>query len=100
MNIDVIDEAIEKGKKITFDYNKFGLDKKIKKTATHKESPYQLILHNQKYYLMYGSEKWGRVGFLRLDKISNINITDETQTISIIEIPKKLHRKIYNKGRK
>ena len=79
-NIEVIDEAIEKGKQITFDYNKYGADKKLHKTTSHKESPYQLILHNQKYYLMYGSEKWHNVGFLRLDKISNINISEDKIT--------------------
>lgn len=80
INIDIIDEAIEKGKKITFDYNKYGADKKLHKTTAHKENPYQLILKNQKYYLMYGSEKWKNVGFIRVDKITNINITDEPIT--------------------
>ena len=47
-NVDVIDEAIESGKQVKFDYNKFGVDKKLHKTSTHFASPYQLILHNQK----------------------------------------------------
>ncbi|MCR4725906.1 MAG: WYL domain-containing protein [Clostridia bacterium] len=80
LNIDLIDEAIEKGKQIVFDYNKYGADKKLHKTVSHKESPYRLILHNQRYYLMYGSEKYKTVGFLRVDKITNIEVASEPLT--------------------
>lgn len=75
-NIGIIDEAIEKGMQITFDYNKYGTDKKLHRTSSHKASPYQLILHNQHYYLVFLSEKWKNLGHFRLDKITNINITD------------------------
>ena len=47
-NIEIIDDAIELGKQITFDYNKYGLDKKLHKSAFHTASPYQLLLHNQR----------------------------------------------------
>ena len=46
-NIELIDDAIEHGKQIKFDYNKYGIDKKPHRTKTHRASPYQLILHNQ-----------------------------------------------------
>lgn len=80
LNIALIDEAIEKGRQITFDYNKYGTDKKLHKTSTHTASPYQLILHNQHYYLVFLSEKWKNMGHFRLDKITNIDITDEPLT--------------------
>lgn len=80
LNIALIDEAIEKGRQITFDYNKYGADKKLHKTSTHTASPYQLILHNQHYYLVFLSEKWKNMGHFRLDKITNIDITDEPLT--------------------
>lgn len=76
-NIDVIDEAIESGKQVKFDYNKFGVDKKLHKTTTHVASPYQLILHNQKYYLMSRNERWKNMAFYRIDHITNIEIIDE-----------------------
>lgn len=79
-NIEIIDEAIEHGRQITFDYNKYGLDKKLHKTATHNVSPYQLILHNQHYYLVALSEKWKNIGHFRVDKITNIKVTDEPLT--------------------
>ncbi len=79
-NIEVIDEAIEKGKQITFDYNKYGADKKLHKTSSHTASPYQLILHNQHYYLVFFSEKWKNVSHFRLDKITNIEVTNNQIT--------------------
>ena len=76
-NVDVIDEAIESGKQVKFDYNKFGVDKKLHKTSTHFASPYQLILHNQKYYLMARNERWKNMAFYRIDHITNIEIIDD-----------------------
>ena len=76
-NIEVIDEAISRKKQVTFDYNKYGADKKLHKTKSHTVSPYQLILHNQRYYLMGRSEQWKNMGYYRLDRITNISLTDE-----------------------
>lgn len=80
-NIELIDEAIEKGKQIVFDYNKYGVDKKLHKSKSHKVSPYQMILRNQHYFLMAYEEYWGNVTFYRVDKISNIHIQDSSRTL-------------------
>ena len=79
-NIEIVDEAIGSKNRIRFDYNKYGADKKMHKTATHVASPYQLILHNQRYYLMARNEKWGNMAFFRLDRITNMSIVDEKLT--------------------
>lgn len=79
-NIELIDEAIEKGKKITFDYNKYRSDKTMKKTATHSVSPYQLLLHNQRYYLMSFNERFGEMRYYRLDHITNMQMGEESAT--------------------
>lgn len=76
-NIEIIDEAIEKKKQITFSYNKYGADKKLHKTHSHRVSPYQLILHNQRYYLMGRNEFKQNIGYYRLDRITDIALTDE-----------------------
>ncbi len=78
LNIELIDEAVERGKKIQYDYNKYGADKKLHKSSSHNVSPYQLVLHNQRYYLMGYSENWDNIFFHRLDRITNMKITDET----------------------
>ena len=72
-NIDIINEAIKLDKKVSFDYNKYGKDKKLTISASYTVSPYQLILHNQIYYLMALNEK--EVSYFRLDRITNIKIT-------------------------
>ena len=75
-NIEVIDMAINEGKQVQYDYNKYGIDKKLHKSSFQRATPYQLILHNQRYYLMGYSEHWGNMIFHRLDRISNIKIYD------------------------
>jgi len=79
-NIDFIDEAIEKGEQIEFDYNKYGVDKKLQKSSRHKVSPVQFLLHNQKYYLMAINEKWKDVVYYRVDRLSSLSFTGEKIT--------------------
>lgn len=80
LSIEMIDEAIEKGYRIEFDYNKYGVDKKLHRTTTHKASPYQLILHNQRYYLMALNERWKNMAYYRVDHITDMKMTEERLT--------------------
>ncbi|MBQ7088481.1 MAG: WYL domain-containing transcriptional regulator [Clostridia bacterium] len=79
-NIERIDDAIEQGRQIRFDYNKYGVDKKLHRTATHRASPYQLVLHNQRYYLMAYNERWHNIAFYRVDHITNMTVAEDTIT--------------------
>lgn len=79
-NIELIDTAIEKCYQLHYDYNKYGADKKLHKTSQQYVSPYQMLLHNQRYYLMAYSEYWGNMVFHRLDRITNMTITDKKAT--------------------
>ena len=79
-NIELIDAAIEEGKQIHYDYNKYGIDKKLHKTSQQYVSPYLMILHNQRYYLMAYSEYWHNMVFHRLDRITNMTIIDRNAT--------------------
>jgi predicted DNA-binding transcriptional regulator YafY len=78
--IELIDEAIEKGKQVRFEYNKYGVDKKLHRTSKQTVSPYQMILHNQRYYLMGYNEKWQELRYYRIDRITNVQLLDEKQT--------------------
>lgn len=80
-NIEIIDTAIEEGQQISFCYNKYGADKKLHKTSDHCVTPYQLILHNQRYYLVGCNEKWKNLGHYRLDRITDIRLTDKPATL-------------------
>ena len=79
-NIDVIDEAIESGLQIQYIYKKYQIDGKLHKSSFQRLSPYHLILHNQRYYLMGYSDYWGRITFHRLDRITNMKIYDKPAT--------------------
>ena len=79
-NIEIIDEAITTEKQIKFDYNKYGEDKKMHRSAIHTVSPYQMILHNQRYYLMGYNEKWQHIQYYRMDRITNIELTKTCRT--------------------
>ena len=74
-NIDTVHEAIEAGKMVEYDYNKYGADKRLHKTSFQRVSPYQLILHNQRYYLMAYSSYWGHMCYHRLDRITNMRVS-------------------------
>lgn len=86
LNIELIDEAIEKGLQVQFEYNKYGVDKKLHKSSFARVSPYQLILHNQRYYLMAYTEYWRRMGFYRLDHMTKMKICD-TKALPLKTIP-------------
>lgn len=77
-NIELVDEAIEQGKQIHYDYNKYGLDKKLHKSSYQRVTPYQLILHNQRYYLMGYNGYWGNMTFHRLDRITDMQISSKS----------------------
>lgn len=79
-NIDIIDEAIERKRQIKFDYNKYGADKKLHRSSTHTVSPYQLILKNQRYYLMAFEERHKEIVFYRMDRITDIEHTENVAT--------------------
>ena len=80
LNVELISESIDKEKKVRFSYNKYGVDKKLHKSATHLVSPYQMILHNQRYYLMGYNEKWNHIQYYRLDRITDMEILDDHLT--------------------
>ena len=79
-NIELVDEAIEKNKRITFEYNKYGVDKRLHFSSKHEVSPYQLVLSNQRYYLMACNEAWQKMVFYRLDHITNMVVGKRSRT--------------------
>ena len=83
-NIDLLDEAISKKKKITFKYLEFDTDKKlhIKKREDGSEriyliTPYQMVAREGKYYLICNYDKYDDISNYRVDRITDIQITKE-----------------------
>ena len=80
LNIELADEAIEQARQIIFTYNKYGVDKKLHPSKSHRVSPYRLILKNQRYYLMAFHEQWKSIAYYRMDRITEMQLTDGRQT--------------------
>lgn len=85
-NIELIDDAIERRLQIRFDYNKYGVDKKLHKTRATRVSPYQLILHNQRYYLMSYNEHFHNMTYYRVDHITNMTIAEDKGATPITDV--------------
>ena len=80
LNNELVDEAITARKQLSFDYSRYGVDGKPRKTKRHRVSPYQLLLHNQRYYLAARNEHYGSLTFYRLERITGVEILDEPLT--------------------
>lgn len=86
LNIEMIDEAINNNCQIKCIYYKYSVDKKMHKSSVLILSPYQFILHNQRYYLMAYHMKWQHMGYYRTDHIKNIKVLS-TPRQEIRDIP-------------
>ena len=77
-HIELVEEAIQTGKMVQYNYNKYGADKKLHKSSFQRISPYQLLLHNQRYYLMGYSKYWKSMVYHRMDRITDMVISDHS----------------------
>ena len=84
-SIEVLDEAIEKKKKVSFAYIEYGTNKKPYKKRRDDDtireyvvSPYQMAARNGKYYLICNYDKYDDISNYRIDRIKDIRILDET----------------------
>lgn len=74
-NIDIINEAISCDYQITFDYNRYGVDKKLHPIGRFVVSPYQLAYANGRYYLLAITEGSEDLRHFKVDLISAIEMT-------------------------
>lgn len=84
LNIELLDEAISKKKKVSFHYTEYGTDKKLhlrkREDGTVREyiiSPYQMAAKEGKYYLICNYDKFDDVSNYRIDRIADIKILNE-----------------------
>ncbi len=86
-NFNDIAEAIDKGKKISFDFYKYNENLQFEKSSSHVVSPYQFIVHNQRYYLMSYSDQYQKVFYCRVDRIKNVQILEDQPALDIHKVP-------------
>ena len=79
-NVDAIQEAIAQGKKITFRYFDWGMDRRRHyREKEYQASPYGLCQDNENCYLLAHSHRHGVTSY-RVDRMSDISLTEETRT--------------------
>ena len=83
-NIDLLDEAISKNRKISFKYLAYDTDKKMhpKKRENGTDriyvcTPYQMVAQEGKYYLICNYDKYDDISNYRVDRIADLEIIDE-----------------------
>ena len=77
--IDVLNEAIENGKQVEFNYNRFYFDKvksEKKKQKRYKINPYFMINNQGRYYLVCNLDYFNDIANYKIELISNIKILD------------------------
>ena len=79
--IDILDEAISKGKQVSFCYMRYGTDKLLHpetdgdgKIKEYIINPYQLAATNGRYYLIGNCDKYDNISHYRLDRIGDIKL--------------------------
>lgn len=84
LNIELLDGAISRKRKVSFKYLEFDTDKQqhIKKRPDGSErvyiiSPYQMAAKEGKYYLICNYDKYDDISNYRLDRITQLKILDE-----------------------
>lgn len=77
--IEILNEAIKKGKQVEFNYNRFYIDeekREKKKKKTYVINPYFLINNQGKYYLVCNYDYYDEIANYKVEKIENIKILD------------------------
>ena len=77
--IDMLDEAMEKGRQVSFHYCHAGMDHQLRPQMNEQRNPkeyvvnpYQLVAANGRYYLIANTEPHFNVSHYRVDRISDI----------------------------
>jgi predicted DNA-binding transcriptional regulator YafY len=82
--IEVLDEAIGKGRQVAFRYLEYGPDKRARprtkeaggEAEEYIVSPYQMAATNGRYYLICNRTGFPRLSNYRVDRIEDIRLTD------------------------
>ena len=83
-NIELLDEAISKNRKVSFRYVEYQTDKKLHEkrrpdgsVREYVVTPYQMAAREGKYYLICNYDKYDDISNYRMDRIRDIRILGE-----------------------
>lgn len=87
-NIELIQEAIEKGKKLLFNYKRpYSVNNKFKNKYKYEVNPYFLMNNQGKYYLVCNFDYFNGIGNYRVDMIEDLEIEEDKAIKPITSIP-------------
>ena len=77
--LDVLNDAIEAKRKVSFVYNSYGTDFKLhpKREEPYIVNPYQMVANNGRYYLIGNYDKYDNVSHYRIDRITSVSMLSE-----------------------
>ena len=76
LNLDVLNDAIEQGRKVSFIYNSYGKDFKLhpRREEPYIVNPYQMVANQGRYYLLGNYDKYDDVSHYRLDYMTKVQM--------------------------
>lgn len=84
-NINMIEEATSKDKKISFKYLTYDINKEQKFRKEGEDyivSPYALVWRDDNYYLIGVHDKYSNISHYRVDRINQVKILDENRKLA------------------
>jgi len=83
LTIEILDEAINREKQVSFHYNNYDIDKKTHprldsygKPRDYIVNPYQMVANNGRYYLIGNYDRHDNISTYRVDRIAGIRLLE------------------------
>jgi len=78
LNLDVLTDAIEQGRKVRFTYNSYGKDFQLhpRRKEPYIVNPYQMVVNQGRYYLLCSYDTSNRLSHYRLDYMTKLEMLD------------------------
>ena len=105
LNLDVLNDAISKKRKISFIYNSYGTDLNLhpRREEPYIVSPYQMAATNGRYYLICNTDGHDNIAHYRIDKMTDVNLLkipikpkrDVPEIINGFNLPQHMAEHIY-----
>lgn len=105
LNLDVLNDAISRKRKISFTYNSYGVDLKLhpRRAEPYVVSPYQMAATNGRYYLICNTDGHDNIAHYRIDKMTDVRLlkvpvkpkSDIPECVNGFNLPKHMAEHIY-----
>lgn len=78
LNIEILDEAIQEKKQVSFSYLQYGTDKvlHLRREKPYTVNPYGMVFMNEHYYLVCNLSGKPNTSLYRIDRIKDISISE------------------------